>query len=74
MLKDRNIAETNPTKFAAMLIEKLEALKTKQEEPERMREFINTLEVSCQIGNRLDVHSFIADDSSSYIAGRLATV
>ena len=44
-LKDRNIAETDPSKFAAMLIEKLEQVKAKLEEPERMRELLNTVEV-----------------------------
>ena len=65
-LKERNIAETDPAKFAAMLIEKLEAEKAKREAPERVRERFNSLEVWNEIPPDIDRYFDVSLESSSW--------
>lgn len=43
--KDRNVAETDPSKFANMLIEKLERVKEERDKIERVRETLSSVEV-----------------------------
>lgn len=43
--KDRNVAETDPSKFANMLIEKLERVIEEREKIERIKESLHSLEV-----------------------------
>ena len=43
--KDRNVAETDPQKFADMLIERLAKVYEEQENMRRMEETINSIEV-----------------------------
>lgn len=43
--KDRNIAETDPAKFAVMLIERLEKVKDEQDKIKRIEDSMKSLEV-----------------------------
>jgi flagellar hook-basal body complex protein FliE len=45
--KDRNMAEKEPSKFAALLIERLQSVKEEQDKVEKMRESLHTIEVHC---------------------------
>ena len=56
--KDRNVAETDPSKFANMLIEKLERVKEERDKIERVRETLSSVEVKSLVLSYFVTFSF----------------
>ena len=59
--KDRNIAETDPAKFAHMLTEKLERVLDEREKQDRFNASIKTLEVNIDSGLYCRTGDFLFD-------------
>ena len=66
--KDRNVAETDPSKFATMLIERLDKVKDEQDKMKHLVEMMTTPEVGFHEASHSLCHITLpaADCSSSY--------